>query len=481
MSTQSKMGRLLLVIQGLSVLSFANGAGQVVKDYRIQSKDSSPAIGRGYSVTTGNILNSCLEFDSATALTNPSFDYQYSWDQYDTTNAIPTISDVTGASSKSAKWLQSCIESETKTLNNPAASLQFIVSLMAVDKYYITSDETQTRLTPDAEYLLDVGYHITFFQACGPNYIKSIRKQTEMASMFYYVDHNDSSTNTYKIVRRRGSASLNYEAERSTESMSLNMKIKISAFGIKLLGENALMPRNFVEYKNTLDSAFQMMMDPNVGSVASIEVVSWMTNPSYQNLIRVDNSISVGAGDTISPFLRRLNLSTNAEHVARLDELIRIKTIRLHQLVSCLSALASFSTADNRRLVRNKHSVCTPYEPTCDDLTHNVFTLRSALVGEVDGTYLVQRKANSLNTFVTRYVKPCLEDLSRDRFGVRGGSMQMFHWTELHGCEEASCLFAGTEWDNETSTCKVVSNSDNVDMLLEQYCQPELLDEEDTR
>lgn len=478
--------KFLLLTQLLNVVDLVQSAGQIVSDYRIANKDITPSIGRGYSVASGNMASLCLDVDMETDITEPSFDYSYFFNFVDEDSISDLVSENSYSNPQALLNIQNAVAVKAKRERTLRVKSKFVVATMEVEKYYISADETKINMMEDAKNLLDRSLYVQFFQVCGPSFIRSISRTCEFAATF-----NFKSTGDVDEVRSyvQEAAGNNITKSSKANTTVTDLTINMMAYGIDIGLSNSFMARDFDDYGTVVDAAFQSMMDPDIGVVKSIEVVPWVNNIQFQAIIKLDTSLETsqteGGSAPISPFMRRFNLITNSEHVARLAEILRHRMRTYAMVMKCLSAVNAFPPSDNSRELMNKHAICPPtgdctYPP--EGRSHTVFSLKEALMGHrpvnTDNTntgepaYLIERLADNINDYLTYYMTPCLTDMTREVYGVVGGLMQTTHWIRMNGCSEVSCVFAGTKWNGQK--CEVVAAADNMDYVVDMFCPPNL-------
>eukprot|EP00964_Phaeocystis_antarctica_P095034 scaffold61617_cov70-Phaeocystis_antarctica.AAC.3 len=156
------MKQLLLSI---SLLAAVNAAPNVIADYRIRNPDITPALGRGYSLTSYDVLSTCLAF---TEKTQPTYNYDYTM--------IETKSDGTHTSAISAEmkasmsywFIKAEIAMNMKSTSESNRHSHTISTRMATERYYSSIDDTTATLTPDALALVERGDIVGFFQELLP-------------------------------------------------------------------------------------------------------------------------------------------------------------------------------------------------------------------------------------------------------------------------------------------------------------------------
>eukprot|EP00587_Corethron_hystrix_P004022 CAMPEP_0113311372 /NCGR_PEP_ID=MMETSP0010_2-20120614/8637_1 /TAXON_ID=216773 ORGANISM="Corethron hystrix, Strain 308" /NCGR_SAMPLE_ID=MMETSP0010_2 /ASSEMBLY_ACC=CAM_ASM_000155 /LENGTH=420 /DNA_ID=CAMNT_0000167001 /DNA_START=279 /DNA_END=1541 /DNA_ORIENTATION=- /assembly_acc=CAM_ASM_000155 len=417
-------------------------------------------------------MSMCMDIDMETDISAPSFDYEYVL--RDITNTETLTSDETIKGTKTYDDAVTRVETSERTTNtNKTTERRTILSLMIVDKYYISADETHISLAGDTLSLLDSGHFLQFFQACGPTYIRSIRRASEFSGFFSYTDTTLDTTTTVNYINQLGSSTTSDTSV--VEDIDMNERkctIEIHVYGITLKGNRAFVARTFTQYKTVMETAFDAMMNPAVGFVKSIEAVPWVANVQFQTAIRMDTAVTISTQETVHPFLRRFYTIVNAEHMARLDGIIQHRLKMLNLLISCLGAASGFSKLENPKKLQNKNALCM--DEDCNT-SITLYDLKHTLLGEDTSQsgakrYLPGRTADQLRTYIDHYVSPCMDDLSREAYGIPGGNMQMRHWTTMDGCKEASCVFAGTLWEGDK--CVAINVNDNKDYVMDQYCNP---------
>ena len=145
------MKQLLLSV---TLLAAVNAAPNVISDYRIRNPDITPALGRGYSLTSYDVLSTCLQFNDKT---EPTYNYDYS--MIETNSDGSHTSDVTAEmkASVSYGWIKASIESSVTSASTSERKSHFISTRMATERYYSSIDDTTASLTPDALALVERG------------------------------------------------------------------------------------------------------------------------------------------------------------------------------------------------------------------------------------------------------------------------------------------------------------------------------------
>ena len=152
------MKQLLLSI---SLLAAVSASPNVIADYRIRNPDITPALGRGYSLTSYDVLSTCLAFDETT---QPTYNYDYS--MIETTSDGSHTTDVSASvqASVSFGWIKATIDASVKSHSKTTRHSHYISTRMATERYYSSVDDTTAKLTPDALALVERGDLVGFFQ-----------------------------------------------------------------------------------------------------------------------------------------------------------------------------------------------------------------------------------------------------------------------------------------------------------------------------
>ena len=312
-----------LLLLSVSLLAAVNAGPNVIADYRIRNPDITPALGRGYSLTTYGVLSTCLQFEERT---EPTYNYDYEVIEVNSAGEDTSESSKTTTASVGYFWAKTKISTSVKESSKSTRSSEYILTRMATERYYSSLDDSTASLTRDALALVERGdlvrhrptaprptapspqhslashrpppsrSQVGFFQSCGSGYIRSIRRTAELAAVFEFSSSSETRTREVAVGAR---ASFSWGAwkvgggARSTskstsDSSDVETKISIKAFGIglNLEGADTLIARNLEEYDAAIKFAFRSMQTDGVGQIHGVEVVSWMNNMQFQNAVR---------------------------------------------------------------------------------------------------------------------------------------------------------------------------------------------------
>jgi hypothetical protein len=504
---------ILVIFLFASQIRTTTGIGRVVTDWRIQNKDVTPVLGRGYSVATGNLQSSCLLVEEQTV---PSYDYDYFFTEIEDNSQLSVEKSFTGKISTSFSFLWAKNHVETSIALQSTASTtkkkHFLMATMRTERYYASVDEIYSSLSDDARVLLENGEFMSFFQACGPNYIRSVRRAAEITAIFEYESTEtdaDASFNQDLKLDMKGifsgtSGGLDQTSSEHVKSHGFksNLVIYIRGYGLGLNmdGSSSLQARSMEDFKDVMDFAFQSMQQRGVGMVHGIEIVSWVDNPQFQVAARLTDTQNdckaVGSGNPPAPApgaapgvtpapaseckpvsmeLKKMNLVSNGEYIMTMNSVLRASLDSLYNMQFCRSMLYSFfDDQKNAELVNHRKFRWIAASTTSTTTTSASLMTVEALKLQMTDKVLEGRQ-NTIQNYVDYFYTPCIEVLTEDYGGVRGGKSMVKPWFSIDECKNVACTVTGAIIDS-AGTC-TLAEPDAVDLLAEQYCLPVLVGE----
>jgi hypothetical protein len=285
------------------------GSPYIISDDRVRSLDVTPVLGRGYSIGTNSFQSTCLMVDGTTV---PSYNYDYYFT--DLTEQTDTESQMAGKVSGSfGYWgIKAELNAETKSSSKFSSKTHVVASTMRIERYYSSVQEEKSDLSSDAFELLDRKDYIGFFKACGPNYVRSIRRAQEVTAIFTFTSQNEVEAQEFaaslKVSGWGQSVSTSLQSGTSMQAISNSMTIKILGFGLGLNqeGSDTLVASSLKEYNKVMKFAFQSMTQDGgngqTGMVYGIEVVPWVDNTAFQVASRMHSeSIEVPMPRSLIP------------------------------------------------------------------------------------------------------------------------------------------------------------------------------------
>lgn len=548
----------------LTAASVAEAEWNILNDKRVQDKGVTPVLGRGYSITSNKFKSICL---AVNAITDPTSDYDFFL-----LSIEGNIMDGVTQAFSSGKMRQHTHRKKASTFvegqHDHMAELQLkahvTFAVMKSDRYYTSIDEAEVALIAPAVQLLARGNPVQFFQACGPNYIRSIRRNTEVMSIFVYgtmsVDTDSSmDMKITAMVSNPGGGSVNRAKHSRSEkrnSSASGLVIKILASGLSFAAtqhaaENggSLVARNLKDFKNVMDTCFKSMQDPYAGFVKSVELVPWTSNAAFMNVLRIDQPMSRTlygcyyneAGETVNQFgetedcfdgsdgtpattcgydanmrelfnenlcqvtgtedalhkdIRRFNLISNAEFIARLEDRLRHDLEQMQTHRNCIQDLMSFLPEYYEQdLLNHKRPGAglgfSGPQMQVKTLLHMLIVgnaieipaSASAYKGSWVGTgvqdennFIYMRRLVLFTDYLEGYLEPCMLALGETTYGVSMGAMQLYHWTAVSECNRIMCTLPNSLMVNGACIRPTFTSAQDIRELvylnvrLEEYC-----------
>jgi hypothetical protein len=329
----------IIVVLVAMAIGFQLVAGpNIIRDDRITDIGATPALGRGYTLSTNTFQSMCLK---EVQITEPSYDFTYrfinvseksgSGSSTTTENFKEVVSDQTSKVINTAfmEELRRIKQKQgTKTLvGKENRTFQSIMAIIDMDTYYASVDESRTPLSDSAAKLLEKKDIPGFFNACGTYYVRSLNRNAKFICVFNALTKSTESQETFKgkleemvkgfranlvkqtTVRTSGawfwkkrSAETTSRWERdeipektvegSTQGLSeefntwatdSRLTIDIAGFGIGKNEDASLIATDTTTFMKAITQAFKSMQNPNTGKVVSIEVVPWVENSEFQD------------------------------------------------------------------------------------------------------------------------------------------------------------------------------------------------------
>ena len=190
---------------------------------------------------------------------------------------------------------------------------------MRIERYYASVREEVSPLTTEAGSLLDAGDYIGFFKACGPNYIRGIRRAQEVTAFFMFRSSSDESASTFSNSvrsshwrRHRYSNTNSGGSSSNTERQSMKIVIKGWGLGLSQDGSETLVSSSLEEFKGVMDFAFSTMTrvpdSLHIGQVYGMEVAPWVSNVGWQVRAELlDNAIEIPVVRSLIPRAFRIS------------------------------------------------------------------------------------------------------------------------------------------------------------------------------
>merc|ERR1712238_48822 len=255
-------------------------------------------------IGTNSYQSNCLIVDEHST---PSYNYDNSF--IDMTQSTDIESELAGKLSSS--FSHGAIKSEAVTIESDSYSeLYLAVSNMRIDRYF--SGFKTSSMMNDAKELLQHQDYIGFFQSCGTNYVRSIRRAQEITAIFKFSSPSRDLAQEFAAeIKTQGGAPAIDESIFDQEKFSTvkqNLEVKILAYGLGLntKGESVIVSTSVKNYNKVMEFAFrsftQSTDSSNVGMVYALEFVPWVDNPSFQHASKIfDEDIELPLSRSLIP------------------------------------------------------------------------------------------------------------------------------------------------------------------------------------
>uniref|UniRef100_A0A7S1BGG2 MACPF domain-containing protein n=1 Tax=Corethron hystrix TaxID=216773 RepID=A0A7S1BGG2_9STRA len=501
------------------------GIGQILQGSSVRSKDLVPALGRGYSFATGTFSSKCLV---TPGITDPSFDYYFRIFEIDVNiDTSKTINskleqegsgDSIGAATIKDDSKKFKRQTETKVNQNMAINWQFTTTLMEVDRYYTSVDETQSSLDKNVVEMLQRSDYIGVVSTCGPSFVRGIRRTAELKSDFQFFSSSAKYSRITQNVIDESIKGLVDNKEKQNNTSTRNrmaavdgMKITVTGFGLDMTAmENgdSLIAESLEDYDVVMRTAFKMMLNPLAGVIRSIEVVPWDNNLQYQDGLNMNMIVMYqnpeGVTDTYPTFLKQMYFSANAEHIVKLEHISRYKFMMIQTLAQCMQRLWGMSDrlrcksyvshqnwvyeSSDLESMKDYTQVLNLSQPNAHTLTWNSAEYKvintdrlkwlldgNLETGFADGYFLVQRVTTVYQSWLHFYFAPCFTKLSENKYGMTGGMLFTSHWLEHSECNKITCLMEGAEWKDDVNRCSLTQTVTTPWVnLVNGFCMPEI-------
>ncbi len=329
-----KIKRILAVAAVLTVFGIAYSGPTVIQDNRITNIATTPVLGRGYSISTNTFQSTCL---TGIKITEPSYDFTYTFDSLEKESDLRFI-DTKSFSSEFRNQLKNKVfsegksseETEERTGRGTTTSAvtterktfsHHIFVVINLNSYYASVDESNTKMSNTAAQLILNKDLPGFFSSCGSYYVRSIGRNAKFVSIFTYKTRTETTDARFetqleeqikgfgkkmektmnagegeeKTAAEEGEGTTertvstidiaSYEFRRDASSRQLT--ITVAAFGLGKNEKATLISYDIDTFKAAIKDAFLSMQNPRTGKVSSIEVVPWVENTEFQNLIKL--------------------------------------------------------------------------------------------------------------------------------------------------------------------------------------------------
>lgn len=208
-----------------------------------------------------------------------------------------------------------------------STNTKFITATMSIERYYSSVKEEVSPLVADALTLLGSQDYVGFFKACGPNYVRTIRRAQEVTAIFEF---ESTSSDVALEFSKDLQGSSSPEGEGATNqvagkakyaSVNSSLKIKIIGFGLGLTleGSETMVATTLEEFNGVMKFAFNSMTRAegahHIGMVKGMEVVPWVNNLAFNVAAKIgEENVVVPLSRDLIPVATGSNCA-NSNHV----------------------------------------------------------------------------------------------------------------------------------------------------------------------
>ncbi len=452
-----------VLILFLFIPVYVDAGPTVIRDNRIHDLAMTPVLGRGYSIATNSFQSSCMK---DIKMTEPSYDFDYTFDSIET-DSSSTKSNTFGLGVDVGHLaFQGKLATKYTSVDNKTLYYHHIKVEINMHTYYASVDESASALSDAAKTLVLNRDIPGFFHSCGSYYVRSLGRNAKFVSIFTYMDESNKQDKTFELqlelaIKGFGSglikqvagsslgAGLESQIKNSFTSQARKKKLTITtkAWGLGKNKNATLIAYDLDSYKAAIKDAFVSMQDPNTGRVSTMEIVPWVENAEFQNLIRLEEDVDAKGGGKLLLFEKKHNLNLNAEFLAQIDRTNRNMMDIYYKAMICRQTIDSRWKRDNKFLPEvtgalvqnNKNENTISLEELYLQLTDE--KINSLLTAEDEFMYGLDRKSGA---------RECMNQMMEEGIYKK-------NWKEIDACRKLRK--------------KLVTN---VNEIIDDYCMPKL-------
>ena len=336
---------------------------------------------------------------------------------YDFTQSTDLQTDMAGKMSYSFGywWLKGNVNQDSKSHSKVKTKTHYIVSSMRIERYYSSIREEASPLSDLAIELLDRQDYVSFFKACGPTYIRGIRRAQEVTAIFSFKSTSQETAQQYASNVQVSSGwwrwgkfkyGSTFQSKSKFSSMRKTLKITILGYGLGLSeeGSETLLATSLPEYQRAMIFAFNSMTKtPNaqyIGMVYGMEVVPWAENTMFQLASRLhDESIEIPLPRSMIPraFSKSDRSDTSFDNRRREDFTCKESSYEIDMFGYCceVDSLYDFESVEYNE-ENPSERVCRPLRVLDKAIVKENMSSNGEFVARLDRS--VRNKMNQLNT-----------------------------------------------------------------------------------
>ena len=191
-------------------------------------------------------------------------------------------------------WFKGKVDVNSSSSSKVKTKTRYIAATMRIERYYSSLREENSPLNGPAAELLNLQDYVGFFKACGPNYIRGIRRAQEVTAMFSFKSSDVETASQYASNVQVTSGwwnqkyNRNFSSKSKYNSASSSLRITIVGFGMGLSeeGSETLVASTLQDFDKVMKFAFNSMTknknSVHIGMVYGMEVVPWVQNTQFQ-------------------------------------------------------------------------------------------------------------------------------------------------------------------------------------------------------
>jgi hypothetical protein len=336
------------VALGLALARTRAVAGpSVIRDERLADLAITPALGRGYSPASNEMYSVCFE---QVVTTKASFDFDYSLEELESEDTASFTRRTTFRTSEVADFLRANTQQRSVGSGKSRRYVHYLVATLTVESYYSSIDEGKAKLADSALALLRANDALGFFAACGTHYIRSISRRSSFLTLFSYSTTSRQRDLQFEGQLDRAIHSIDFHggtaradqsetAELDRNARERGLKIVSRAIGLEAQKSVDLIPTDLASYKESVRQAFKAAEDEYTGRIVSIEVSSWLANPTVVDALQLSPAVAAPAQQ--GRFASVQTIGHNAEFYTQLTSKLRDFESLVDKAESCRERIDS--------------------------------------------------------------------------------------------------------------------------------------------
>jgi len=263
-------------------------------------------------------------------ITEPSYDFQYKFESIEKDRAMQ-VNTRTHVAGEYTYALMAHVNASSTTTTKTGMTMHahHIRVEINMDTYYASVDEAKTKISDSASNLLTNNDIPGFFNSCGSYYIRSLGRNARFLSIFTYKTASTESDVAFEnslavaikgFSPHSGSSTVEQSTQVGVQASQRELTITTMAWG---LGKNegaTLISYDLETFKAAIKDAFISMQNPMTGKVRTMEVVPWVENTDFQDLIKLEEEVDDPAtGKKMLLYKKKHILNLNSEFLAEIE------------------------------------------------------------------------------------------------------------------------------------------------------------------